>query len=168
MTTRLELPTGRLIAADPSRLFGDAGAVEAVLPVGSFPVSVGAGTAEVSFGTQTVSPRAMSLHGFDTPSGYACLLDQAALDDFTDLGDEPVDEYELLLERLRAAERGEPLPGDEAGVGPGDGLPLDFRGILVFPAGSGVREIALDEAEDGSISRLVLTLQEPVAGNDRR
>ena len=125
MRATLALPTGRLIIGDPSVLFGDAKPLGPPLPAGDHPVSVGPRGLELSLGEgepdrwDTVAP------GFDTPSGHLCLLDESALKEFTDLGDEPVDEYELLTERLR--ER----PGE----------PVEFRGLLVFPAAGPVRAV---------------------------
>jgi hypothetical protein len=147
MTPRLELPTGLLIAADPSRLFGDTPALALSLPIGGFPVTLADDAVQVRFRSEQPT-QWTRLPGFETPSGYGCLLDATALDAFTGLGDEPVDEYELLLERLRAGD-------SDSGIG---GSPVDFNGILVFPAAAGVREIALGTDEDGIVSRLTIHL----------
>jgi hypothetical protein len=141
MTLRLELPSGLLIAADPSRLFGDTPALALSLPLGGFPVTLAADAVEVRFRSDEPTEWTR-LPGFATPSGYGCLLDATALDAFTDLGDEPVDEYELLLERLRA----------------GGSAPVDFNGILAFPAAAGVPEIALGTDEDHVAIRLIIRL----------
>ncbi len=92
----LALPTGQLIVGDPSALFGDAKPLGLVLPPGHYPVSARADGFELSLGGGEPVRWADAAPGFDTPSGYVCLLDAAALEQFTDLGDEPVDEYELL------------------------------------------------------------------------
>jgi hypothetical protein len=36
--------------------------------------------------------------GYPVTSGFGCFIDAGALDAYTDLGDEPIDEFELLLE----------------------------------------------------------------------
>ncbi len=150
MHATLALPTGRLIVADPGALFGDAKPLDLVLPPGEYPVSMGPSGVELRIagagdtaGTaadaepvrwETTAP------GFDAPSGYVCLLDESALQEFTDLGDEPVDEYELLTERLREH------PGE----------PVEFRGLLVFPTGdaSRVRELRAGCDRDGRCTRI--------------
>ena len=121
----LALPTGRLIVGDPSALFGDAKPLDLVLPPGEYPVSATADGFEVVLGDGEPVCWADAAPGFDTPSGYVCLLDAAALEEFTDLGDEPVDEYELLSERLRDR------PGEL----------IEFAGLLVFAGGDRVRTL---------------------------
>ena len=131
MYATLALPTGRLIVGDPSALFGDAKPLGLVLPPGEYRVSAHASGLELRVSHvepvrwETVAP------GFDAPSGYLCLLDEFALAEFTDLGDEPVDEYELLTERLREHP-------DE---------PVEFSGLVVFPI-RGNRVLALRAGRD--------------------
>ena len=121
----LALPTGRLIVADPSALFGDAKPLGLALVPGDYPVSADASGFELILDSGEPARWADAAPRFDTPSGYVCLLDAAALEEFTDLGDEPVDEYELLTERLRAHPR----------------EPIEFSGLLVLPAGHRVRTL---------------------------
>lgn len=144
----LELPTGRLIVADPSALFGDAKPVDLVLPPGRYPVVasesglelrlVGADSDE-SNGVDAESERRRPVApGFDTPSGYVCLLDESALEEFTELGDEPVDEYELLTEKLSAQ------PGRAVG----------FGGLIVFPVARKVRALRAGYDRTGRCTRV--------------
>ena len=128
----LALPTGQLIVGDPSALFGDAKPLELGLPPGEYPVVAAVDGFELAVGDGEPVRWADVAPGFDTPSGYVCLLDAAALEEFTDLGDEPVDEFELLTERLRAQ------PGE----------PIEFSGLLVLPASRRVR--ALRAGFDGT------------------
>ncbi|HEU5355730.1 MAG TPA: hypothetical protein VFU65_14765 [Actinocrinis sp.] len=117
MQASLALPTGRLIVGDPSALFGDAKPLDVTLPPGEYQVSADASGLELRV-TDTEPVRwEAAAPGFDAPSGYVCLLDESALTEFTDLGDEPVDEYELLTERLSEH------PGE----------PVEFAGLVVFP-----------------------------------
>lgn len=95
----LALPTGALIAGDAAHLFADARPCLDGLPRGSFPVRAGADGLEVVL--TDASPVSWTRRQVrPTPSGYAALLDASALADYTDLGDEPVDEFELLVEQL--------------------------------------------------------------------
>lgn len=142
MQTTLDLPTGRLIAGDPGRLFGDAKPLDVALPAGRHPVSVGAGRVELRIGAGEPE-RWCAAPGFATPSGYGCLLDAAALGGFTDLGDEPTDEYELLTERLAES------PGD----------PLEYRGLLVFPAAGPVLRILTGYDRSGAVCRIAAQMQ---------
>ncbi len=136
MDATLALPTGRLIVGDPGSLFGDAKPLGLDLPPGDHPVSAGPRGFELLL-RQDASPVrwARAAPGFDTPSGLVCLLDVSALEQFTELGDEPVDEYELLAERVH--ER--------------PGLPVDFAGLLVLPAGRGVHEVRAGYDADGRL-----------------
>lgn len=134
----LALPTGQLIVGDPGALFGDAKPLDVGLPPGDYPVTAGANGFELILGDGDAERWADAAPGFDTPSGYVCLLDAAALERFTELGDEPVDEYELLVERLR--ER----PGE----------PIEFSGLVVLPAGRRVRTLRAGYDRSGRLTRL--------------
>lgn len=133
----LALPTGALIAGDAAAVFADARPCLEGLPRGSFPVRAApdglevllADAATAGWTRRQVRP---------TPSGYAALLDVRALAAYTDLGDEPVDEFELLVEQL--AHRGASV----------------FRGVLGARTGAEacVLELGLDAA--GSPCRLAL------------
>ncbi|HZU57561.1 MAG TPA: hypothetical protein VFA06_16950 [Actinocrinis sp.] len=123
MHATLALPTGRLIVGDPSALFGDAKPLDLALPPGEYQVSADASGLELRLADAEPERWETLASGFDAPSGHVCLLDESALTDFTDLGDEPVDEYELLTERLRAH------PGE----------PVEFSGLVVFPLGDAAR-----------------------------
>ena len=166
MHATLALPTGRLIVADPGALFGDAKPLDLALPPGEYPVTVGPSGVELRIAGAAAdgadgatddaaddagdaagtAADAEAVHwepaapGFDAPSGYVCLLDESALKEFTDLGDEPVDEYELLTERLRDH------PGE----------PVEFRGLLVFPIGNvgRVRELRAGCDRTGRCTRI--------------
>jgi hypothetical protein len=154
----LALPTGRLIAADPSVLYGDAHPLVGGLPPGEFVVTSGPGAVEIrahgpaaeSAGPASGPGSARWEHrpGFPTPSGRLALLDADALEEFTDLGDEPVDEYELLAERL--AEN----PGG----------PVEFGALVVVPCPSGVGAVRLGYAAGG---RLVCVVMEHCAVDGR-
>ena len=120
----LSLPTGRLIIGDPATVFADAKPLDVPLPRGSFTVSRTAARVHVEFDARP--PEHWEQYpGFDSPSGLGCLLDAEALASFTDLGDEPVDEYELLAERFGAE---------------GVGL-LGYGDLAAFAAPGGVRSI---------------------------
>jgi hypothetical protein len=98
----LDLPTGALIAGDAATVFADARPVVEGLPTGRFPARLEGADLEVRLAE--AEPVGWSeLPAFATPSGYAALLDAAALAGYTDLGDEPVDEFELLSERFVGA-----------------------------------------------------------------
>ena len=133
----LALPTGALIAGDAATVFADARPCLDALPHGTFPVRAGADAIEVllaeaapvTWTRRQVRP---------TPSGYAALLDAGALADYTDLGDEPVDEFELLVEQL--ADREVTIFRDVIGVRTG--------------AQECVLELALDAS--GNVCRLAL------------
>jgi hypothetical protein len=138
MEALLDLPTGRLIVGDPGTLFGDAAPLAPALPPGGHPVRADAAGFELLLAAgepvrwETAGP------GFATPSGYVCLLDAAALDEFTGLGDEPVDEYELLAERLADA----------------PGRPVAFSGLLALPAAAQVRALRAGYDTDGRLVRI--------------
>ena len=134
----LDLPTGRLILGDPGELFGDSRPLDIALPKGRFPVVAGPDAVRLLLSAD--EPVCWdTTPGFATPSGHVCLLDAAALEGFTDLGDEPVDEYELLSERF--ADR----PGGA----------VEYCGLLVLPAGPEVRAVLLGFGEDGRIHQIV-------------
>jgi hypothetical protein len=141
----LDLPTGRLIVGDPAALFGDARPLDLDLPPGRHPVRAWAGGFELLLATAEPADWQTAVPGFGTPSGHVCLLDEAALSRFTDLGDEPVDEYELLAERMA----GQP---DE---------PVEFRGLLVLPAGEALRTVRVGRDERGRPVRLAADFQSP-------
>ncbi len=154
MYATLALPTGRLIIGDPSALFGDAKPLDVALPSGEYQVAADAsglelrladadayaGAAEVNAQADADPVRWQSVApGFDTPSGFVCVLDESALTEFTDLGDEPVDEYELLTERLREH------PGE----------PVEFCGLVVFPIGATrVRALRAGRDRTGRCTRI--------------
>ncbi|MBR7838998.1 hypothetical protein KDL01_37375 [Actinospica durhamensis] len=99
----LALPTGTLIAGDAATVFADARPCLDGLPRGSFPVRAAADGLEVLLADAAPTTWTRRLTR-PTPSGYAALLDARALAEYTDLGDEPVDEFELLIEQLAARE----------------------------------------------------------------
>lgn len=140
MHATLALPTGRLIVGDPSALFSDAKPLDLVLPPGEYQVSADGSGLELCLADAEPERWETLAPGFDAPSGYVCLLDESALTDFTDLGDEPVDEYELLTERLREHP-------DE---------PVEFSGLVVFPlAGAGrVRALRAGCDRSGRCTRI--------------
>ncbi len=114
----LELPSGRLIIGDPSALFGDARPVDVALPTGAFPIAVTDTGAEVRFAVADAAALTWTrVAGVPISSGYVALLDQTALEAFSELGDEPVDEFELLSERLNEA----------------PGRLLAYEGLVVLP-----------------------------------
>jgi hypothetical protein len=128
----LELATGKLIAGDPATLYADAHPLATTLPRGSFPVLWTPGLVRVEFAAEP--PTSWVDHpGFRTGSGYGCLLDADALAEFTGLGDEPVDEYELLAERFAGS-----APADPAR----DGL-VAFRGLIAFAAPGGAGAVRI-------------------------
>lgn len=143
MEATLRLPTGRLIVGDPSELFGDAKPLDLVLPPGDSPVTAGPRGFDVRLRLRPAAAEPVrwtqAAPGFDTPSGLVCLLDASVLEQFTDLGDEPVDEYELLVERI--LER--------------PGRPVDFAGLVVLPAGRSVRAIRVGYDDEDRLTRLV-------------
>jgi hypothetical protein len=143
MEATLALPTGRLIVGDPSQLFGDAKPLDLVLPPGDYPVAAEPHGFDVRLrlrGADAEPVRwAQAAPGFDTPSGLVCLLDASALEQFTELGDEPVDEYELLVERILDR----------------PGRPVDFAGLVVLPAGRSVRVIRAGYDAEDRLTRLV-------------
>ena len=102
---QLELPTGSLIAGDAAALFADARPLIEGLPTGCFPATRVAGGLEVRL-TEAEPVGWTESAELSTPSGYAALLDAGALAEYTDLGDEPVDEFELLAERFEGREIG--------------------------------------------------------------
>jgi hypothetical protein len=141
----LKLPTGRLIAADPSVLYGDARPLVGGLPPGEFVVTSGPETVEIraQAGSEPGSARWEHRPGFPTPSGRLALLDADALEEFTDLGDEPVDEYELLAERLADGPDG------------ADGL-IEFGALVVVPCPAGVGAVRLGYAVSGRLDHVVI------------
>jgi hypothetical protein len=135
---QLELPTGALIAGDAAALFADARPLIEGLPTGAFPATRVNGGLEVRL-TSAEPVGWAELAELATPSGYAALLDAAALAEYTDLGDEPVDEFELLSERFE------------------DGDAAVFRGVLAVRGGSGKAWLSLGKDADGAISRIALS-----------
>jgi hypothetical protein len=134
---QLELPTGALIAGDAAALFADALPIIEGLPTGCFPATAGADGLEVRF--TDAEPVAWTESALlRTPSGYAALLDAAALAEYTDLGDEPVDEFELLSERFEDA---------EAAL---------FQGVLAVRGDTGHVSLRLGFDGSGAVSRIAL------------
>jgi hypothetical protein len=134
---QLELPTGALIAGDAAALFADARPIIEGLPVGCFPATAAGGGLDVSL--RDAEPVEWTeLATLATPSGYAALLDAAALAEYTDLGDEPVDEFELLSERFEAADA------------------ATFQGVLAVHGASGKVALRLGHDASGAISRITL------------
>jgi hypothetical protein len=119
-TATLALTTGRLIIGDPATLFADAKPLPLPLPRGQHPVYWTPDRVQVRF-TEQRPEYWVRCPGFSSVSGLGCLLDADALASFTDLGDEPVDEYELLVERFAVG---------------GAGL-VAFGGLTVFAAARG-------------------------------
>jgi len=134
---QLELPTGALIAGDAAAVFADARPLVEGLPTGCFPVTSGDGGLDVRL-TGADPVEWTELAALPTPSGYAALLDAAALAEYTDLGDEPVDEFELLAERF------------------GDGDAAVFQGVLALRGGSAQARLRLGRDETGVICRIAL------------
>jgi len=133
----LALPTGALIAGDAATVFADARPCLAGLPRGTFPVRTRADGIEVLLAD--AAPVTWTRRRIQpTPSGYAALLDASALTEYTDLGDEPVDEFELLVEQLADKEA------------------AALRDVLGVRTGAAecVLELALDAA--GNVCRLAL------------
>ena len=123
---QLALPTGALIAGDAAALFADARPLVDGLPTGCFPATLVPGGIEVRL--TDAEPVAWSeLAVLSTPSGYAALLDVEALAEYTDLGDEPVDEFELLSERFEYG-------AEDGGAG---GVAGEFQGVLAVRGGAG-------------------------------
>ena len=151
----LDLPTGALIAGDAATVFADARPLVEGLPTGRFPVRLAGADLEVLLAE--AEPVAWSeLPAFGTPSGYAALLDAAALAEYTDLGDEPVDEFELLSERFGGG-------GDESGGGEGDsgsgtdgGDAAVFGDVLALRGGSGSAALRLGRDAGGAVCRICL------------
>jgi hypothetical protein len=177
------LPSGRLIAADPALVYGDAEPFSRAVPRGAFPVTLsvahvahpaGDGTraveervnaAMIRFaddrpvrwelavldGEDAASLGEREVFGYPVESGFGCFIDADSLGAYTDLGDEPVDEFELLLEALPdSVERtctwaGLPLAAEgvehavtfgDAGVGAGaDRLGTGTFRLVAFSAG---------------------------------
>jgi hypothetical protein len=167
----LDLPTGALIAGDAATVFADARPLVEGLPTGRFPARLEGADLEVLLAE--AEPVAWSeLAAFATPSGYAALLDAAALAEYTDLGDEPVDEFELLSERFGGNGNGN---GNGAGGsghgsngrgGDGDGAPARdgetdgaaalFRDVLALRGGTGSAALRLGRDADGLVCRIRL------------
>ena len=134
---QLELPTGALIAGDAAALFADARPLIEGLPTGCFPATSVHGGLEVRL-TSGEPVGWTELAELRTPSGYAALLDAGALAAYTDLGDEPVDEFELLAERFE---------GGDAVV---------FQGVLAMRGDTGMARLSLGRDANGVISRIAL------------
>ncbi|HWG23149.1 hypothetical protein [Actinospica sp.] len=134
---QLELPTGVLIAGDAAALFADARPILEGLPTGCFPAAARDGGLEVRL-TEPEPVAWTEVAVLATPSGYAALLDAAALADYTDLGDEPVDEFELLSERFEDADVAR------------------FQGVLAVRGVSGRATLRLGRDVSGAISRITL------------
>jgi hypothetical protein len=151
---QLELPTGALIAGDAAALFADARPLLVGLPTGRFPATCADGRLEVRL--TSAEPVGWSEPvELPTPSGYAALLDAEALAAYTDLGDEPVDEFELLAERFAGGDavvfRGVLAVRGGSGAEPGSGLGPESGG------GSGKAWLSLGRDANGVISRISLS-----------
>ena len=139
---QLELPTGALIAGDAAALFADARPLLEGLPTGSFPATAGEHGLEVRLTPAEPVSWAESAELL-TPSGYVALLDAAALAEYTDLGDEPVDEFELLSELFD------------------DGDVARFQGVLAVRSGTGHVSLRIGRDGAGVVSRIALEFSSP-------
>lgn len=134
---QLDLPTGALIAGDAAAVFADARPILEGLPIGCFPATAGDGGLEVRLAdAEPITWTDIAV--LATPSGYAALLDAAALAEYTDLGDEPVDEFELLSEHFA------------------DAAAARFQGVLAVHGGSEQATLRLGRDASGAISRITL------------
>ena len=152
----LDLPTGALIAGDAATVFADARPLVEGLPTGRFPARLEGADLEVRLAE--AEPVGWSeLPAFATPSGYAALLDAAALAEYTDLGDEPVDEFELLSERFGGS-NGHDSHGESDAVGESvtDGAAAVFRDVLALRGGTGSAVLRLGRDADGRVCRIGL------------
>jgi hypothetical protein len=148
---QLALPTGALIAGDAAALFADARPVVDGLPTGCFPATVVPGGVEVRLTGADAEPVEWGeVAVLSTPSGYAALLDVDALAAYTDLGDEPVDEFELLAEHFDGG------VGSGGGDGQGPGDVAEFQGVLAVRGGSGKVRLSLGRDSAGVICRIAL------------
>jgi hypothetical protein len=137
----LELPTGALIAGDAAEVFADARPLVDGLPTGTFPAGATGHGLEVRLAP--AEPVAWSERArLATPSGCAALLDAAALAAYTDLGDEPVDEFELLSERF------------------GDADVARFQDVLAVRGAGGSATLRLGHDAAGAVCRIVLDFAE--------
>ena len=149
----LALPTGALIAGDAAALFADARPLVDGLPTGCFPATPVRGGLEVLL-TDAEPVEWSEVAVLSTPSGYVALLDAEALAEYTDLGDEPVDEFELLSERFaRSGSSGE---GGRNGIA---GDAAQFQGVLAVRGGSGTARLSLGRDSAGVICRIAVRLQ---------
>ena len=134
---QLALPTGALIAGDAAALFADARPLLEGLPTGRFRATPVTGGLDVYLpGSEPVGWTALA--ELSTPSGYAVLLDAAALAEYTDLGDEPVDEFELLSERFEGVDA------------------VLFQGVLAVRGGAGKARLSLGRDSAGATCRIAL------------
>lgn len=140
---QLDLPTGALIAGDAAEVFADARPLLEGLPVGTFPAHAVADGLEVLLGDGEVVEWGVAA-SFPTPSGYAALLDTAALAEYTDLGDEPVDEFELLSERF----------------GEDEGRIARFQDVLAVRGPAGTATLRLGRDATGAVSRIALRFED--------
>jgi len=142
---QLELPTGALIAGDAAALFADARPLIDGLPTGCFPAHAADAGLEVRV-SEAEPVEWTELGELPIPSGYAALLDASALAEYTDLGDEPVDEFELLSERFAVDSND------------GDGGAASFQGVLAVRATSqaAVARLRLGRDETGAVCRISL------------
>ena len=146
---QLALPTGALIAGDAAVLFADARPLVDGLPTGCFPATPVHGGLDVRL-TDAEPVEWSEVAVLSTPSGYVALLDAEALAGYTDLGDEPVDEFELLSERFaRGGGGGNGMAGDAA----------QFQGVLAVRGGSGEARLSLGRDSAGAICRIAVRLQ---------
>ena len=136
---QLDLPTGALIAGDAAEVFADARPLVEGLPVGTFPAHAVADGLEVLLGDGEVVEWGVAA-SFPTPSGYAALLDAAALAAYTDLGDEPVDEFELLSERF----------------GEDEGRIARFQDVLAVRGPAGTATLRLGRDATAAVCRIAL------------
>jgi hypothetical protein len=146
---QLALPTGALIAGDAAALFADARPVVDGLPTGCFPAVPVPGGLEVRL-TEAEPVEWSEAAVLSTPSGYAALMDVDALAAYTDLGDEPVDEFELLSERFDGG------AGSGEGDGQNQGDVAQFQGVLALRGGSGKVRLSLGRDSAGVICRIAL------------
>jgi hypothetical protein len=133
----LDLPTGALIAGDAATVFADARPLVEGLPTGRFQARLAGADLEVRL-AEAEPVDWSELPAFATPSGYAALLDAASLAEYTDLGDEPVDEFELLAERF------------------GGGAAARFQDVLALRGNTGTAAVRFGRDADGAVCRIAL------------